>query len=430
MAEIAPFRGIRYDETIAGPAQQLLAPPYDVISEDERRRLAALSPHNAVHLILPQPPENGLSDDSYAEAQRLFSAWQAEGALKRDAEPSIYRYNQLFTVDGRDFERRGLIASVRLSAFGEGVILPHERTLAGPKVDRLKLMRATQSHFSQIFGLYPDPARTLDQRLAVVEMSEPALQGKTADGVLHKLWPITDIQTIADAAHILSASKIYIADGHHRYETMLALRDELRAEHPDAGSEAPWEFATFFLCNMDDPGLIVLPTHRVVHSLPDLDLDKFIDQLKEWFSLTPVEAVRAQAALAEAPADRAAFILATGRQTLLVEQTAPLAELPGLPENPALRALDLTVLHNLILEHVLKVTIEQQAAQTNLSYIKDAAEALLVALSDAAQIVFLVRPTPAGAVRAVADSGDVMPQKSTFFYPKIASGMVINPLVV
>lgn len=428
MADLAPFRGVRYDESVAGPAHTLLAPPYDVIGDDERKRLAALSPYNAVHIILPQPPEGGVFDDRYTEAARLFGEWQQSGVLRRDPEPAIYRYNQLFTIDGIDYERRGIVARVRLSPFSEGKIKPHERTLAGPKVDRLKLMRATRSHFSQVFGLYPDPERKLDQRLGVVEMAEPALVGKTTDGVQHKLWPITDIQTIGDAIGLLAGVPIYIADGHHRYETMLALRDELRAEHPDAGSEAPWEFATMFLCNMDDPGLIVLPTHRVVHSLPHLDIDKFIDQLRAWFKLTPVEPALAQAALAEVAPTTPAFVLATKKQTLLVELLASLDSLPGLPENPALRELDLSVLHGLIFELVLGITREQQAAQTNLGYVKDGAEALLVAQSSAAQLVFLVRPTPAQAVRKVADAGEVMPQKSTFFYPKIASGIVMNLL--
>jgi uncharacterized protein (DUF1015 family) len=427
MPEIALIRGVLYDPGKVR-IDDVLAPPYDVISEEDRLKLEAQDPHNVVRIDLPR----GEGDSRYDEAARLFQAWQDEGVLKRDARPAIYRYHQVFTVKelgGRRFTRAGIICGVRLADYDEKVILPHERTLRGPKEDRLKLMRATRAHFSQIFGLYRDPSQAADRAFAGVEVRPPDVEGHTPDGTLHRLWRLTDRETIAQVARILTPMPVYIADGHHRYETLLALRNELRGE--GTGNRASTEFATFFLMNMADPGLIVLPTHRLVHSLASFDREKLLEAARHFFSITTVEngAVDAEA-LKNAVHERARSRPTYG-MVVPGEKDAWVLKLetdPRLPVHRSLSQLDVTNLHGLVLERFLGIDREAQEAQTNLTYVKDTGDALARVARGEAQVGFIMNPTRVDQVLDVADHGQAMPQKSTFFYPKIASGLVINPI--
>jgi uncharacterized protein (DUF1015 family) len=429
MAEIAAFRGILYTPK-AGQPDKLLAPPYDVISAEERGRLAALDPHNCVRLILPE----GAGDEKYGHAARDLAEWLRQGILARDAEPALYRYHQTFTAEGRTATRKGFICRIRLARFAERIVLPHERTLAGPKADRLKLKRATRAHLSQVFGLYGDRDRKSDAPFAAVEKQAPALAGKTSDGVELKLWRLTDPAAQAEVARLLADQKIYIADGHHRYETMLALRDELRAEA--AGNpRSSVEYGTIFLANMDDPGLLVFPTHRVVQGLPTFDLPSLLERARRWFEVAElhvdgVEAVRSE--LQQRGRARPTFALATGDGKicyLSLLRDANLEAVPSLQGPAVLRTLDVTLLHALVLEELLGIDRAAQEHETHLRYVKDTGAALALAKEATVQAVFLMNPTPVEHVKAVADAGEVMPQKSTFFYPKLASGIVINPIL-
>ncbi|HEY2748871.1 MAG TPA: DUF1015 domain-containing protein [Polyangia bacterium] len=429
MAEIAAFRGILYS-THAGPAGKLLAPPYDVISPSERDKLAALDPHNCVRLILPE----GAGDEKYANAARDLNEWLREGILARDVEPALYRYHQTFTAEGKTATRRGFICRIRLARFEERVVLPHERTLAGPKADRLKLKRATRAHLSQVFGLYADAARASDEPFAALEKTAPAIAGRTSDGVEQKLWRLTDKEAQARVVALLAAEKIYIADGHHRYETMLALRDELRAESA-SNARSSVEYGTIFLANMDDPGLLVFPTHRVVHGLASFDLPSVIERAKKWFEVTPMaagDAAAVRAELEQRGKARPTFALAAGDGNiyyLSLLRDVSLEGVPSLAGPEVLRTLDVTLLHALVIEEILGIDRAAQERQTNLRYVKDTGAALALAKDPAVQAVLLMNPTPVAHVKAVADAGEVMPQKSTFFYPKLASGLVINPIV-
>ena len=432
MAEIAAFRGILYDPKRAGAPETLLAPPYDVISPEERERLAALSPHNSVRLILPKDAQGGDSDGKYAEAARLLAAWTHEGVLQRDAQPALYRYHQLFSGEGKSYVRKGFICRIRLHRFDEGVILPHERTLAGPKADRLKLKRATRCHLSQVFGLYSDPLRRSDQPFETLEREAPALEATTSDGVTQRLWRLTDAAALGEVIRLVAEQKVYIADGHHRYETMLALREELRKETHSPRSSI--EYGTIFLCNMDDPGLVVFPTHRVVHGLSGFDLPSVMEQAKAFFTVTPMhvgptEQVRSE--LARRAADGPTFGVAKGSAlyVLTLRKDVDLLRVPSLSGPAVLRELDVTVLHALVIEGLLGIDRAAQEKQTNLRYVKDTSLALKQALDPAVDAVFVMNPTKVSQVKAVADAGEVMPQKSTFFYPKIASGLVLNPLI-
>jgi uncharacterized protein (DUF1015 family) len=436
MAEIAPFRGILYD-TRRVPASDVLAPPYDVIDDQGRAELAAAHEKNCVRLILPEP---GDGSDKYQNAAAILQSWLAEGALRRDDRPAIYRYHQTFTsaeLGGQTVTRRGFIAAVRLHGFDEGVILPHERTLKGPKIDRLALMSATRTHFSQIFAMYSDPAGETDRLLSAVERVAPALDGTTADGTRHRLWRVESRELIGALRRLVAPLKLYIADGHHRYETMLALRETFRER---AGGELPHhsaaQFGTMFLANMNDPGLVVLPTHRLIHDLDGFSPERMLELAEEFFDVTTVEqgalnAARLRAAISEASARRPSFAAVwpfNDDAALLSLKPGVDVAGAGLTGHPALTSLDVSLLHGLVLENLLGIDRAAQEAQTHIEYIKDTQKALDRMAECKGQICFIMNPTRVDQVKAVADAHEVMPQKSTFFYPKLASGVVFNTI--
>ena len=440
MAEIVPFRGILYRPRPTGAAgsdvSSLIAPPYDVISERERSELAARSLHNSVQLILPKDRQGGDSDERYTVAAEHLQEWLASGVMQRDAEPALYRYHQIFTPPGEaeaaSVVRRGFICRIRLHRFAEGVILPHERTLAGPKADRLKLKRATRTHLSQVFGLYNDPERAADAAFAALEQEPPALHGHTSDGVEHKLWKLTDPAAIAAVQQVLRDRRIYIADGHHRYETMLALREELRREPGYRGLDSAVEYGSIFLCNAADPGLLVFPTHRVLHSLPSFSLLALLPKLRDRFLIDeqpelPASGAQVRKELQQRGQTGPSFLLVSEGRALYLT-LRPDADLAAVAGPAVLRTLDVTLLHTLVFEQALGIDRAAQEAQTYLRYVKDNEQALQAARAPGVQAVFLMNPTPVAQVMACSDAGEVMPQKATYFYPKIASGLVLNPL--
>ena len=417
--EIAPLRGVLFDPAKAGPLDALLAPPYDAISPAEREALLARSPHNAVRLILPE----GEGDARYPNAARTYREWLAAGALRRDPVPAFYRYQQVFTAEGRSFTRTGFIGRVRLRRFDEGVVVPHERTLSGPKADRLKLTRACGAWFSQVFGLYPDPSGAAEAAFEAVAGLPPEAEAETADGTTHRLWRLTDPEAQARLQAALAGARVYIADGHHRYETMLALRDELRTEGA--------QYGPLFLCRMEDPGLAVLPTHRIVHSLSRFDLPRLVRAAAELFTVEeePVAAADAVRAGLARRGERAPTLgLCSGGRLFFLSLREDADTARALPGPPVLRRLDVVLLHSLVLERILGIDRAAQEKQTNLRYVKDLAQALQLAREPDVQAAFLLNPTRVADLKTVADAGEVMPQKSTWFFPKLASGLVIQPL--
>ena len=417
MADIRAFSGLVY---ASGAGSEVLAPPYDVIDDEGRRALADKSEHNAVHLILPQ----GEGDQRYANAEQLFEAWRSEEVLTLTGRKALYRYHQVFQhpeAPEQTVTRRGLIAAVRLHRFDEKVILPHERTLKGPKLDRLNLMRATRAHLSPIFGLYSDPSGESDRLFEGAEERQPDFEGTTDDGTRHRLWVVDDAELHGAYARIIGPKPLYIADGHHRYETMLAYRDELRdAAGGSLPADSSGEFATMFLANMDDPGMLVMPTHRLIHSVADFDLGEFQKRLEAWFERRPVDAEPGAIQAALHRLARPGFVLA------LPDGSTELLELRAGKEHPALSgavgSLDVSMLHTIVLEDIMGVDKAAQEAKTNIHYVQGIAKALRGAVDH--QATFLLRPTTLAQVRAVSDAGEYMPQKSTFFVPKLASGML------
>jgi uncharacterized protein (DUF1015 family) len=432
MAEIAALTPLRYDlARLANGLAAVVAPPYDVIGPDERAALAARDPHNIVELILPA----GEGDSKYAHAAELFARWRASGVLTRDTEPAFYRYDQTFRPPGGGaaLTRRGFLALVRLVPFSARIVLPHERTLSGPKEDRLKLFRATQTNLSPGFMLYRDARGDLD---APLETGDVLTEFSTADGVHHVLAKVTERDAVGAIVEGVARSTLLIADGHHRYETALRYSQEVNAAHPGAPERAEHRWFMTFLVNGDDPNLVVFPTHRHVHSLASFSFDDLVTRATQAFTVRTLASGAEAAAIAGelAAAGRAGPSVAAcapdGRVALLtLRADVDLAAHPTLGQRPAvLRKTDAAVLHAGVLEHLLGITPEAQAAKTNLWYPQDARGALADLRAGKGQVLFLMNATPVKDVRAVAEAGEVMPQKSTFFYPKVLTGLAIHTL--
>jgi uncharacterized protein (DUF1015 family) len=429
MPEIAAFRAITYDPTKV-EVSKVITPPYDVLDAAERARYAAKDPHNFVHVDLPETKEG----DKYAAAAKTLAAWQAEGAMKRDATRAMWRYHQVFTAEGRTITRKGLVVAVKLTPWSEGFIRPHERTLSGPRADRTKLLEATGTHLSQVFGTFGDASGEFERTLRHTDGGRPTLEGQTEDGTTHRLWRVGDAETIGKLRRHIAGKKIYVLDGHHRYETMVANRDRLNAAAPLAQYSSA-AYGSMFIVPSDDAGLVILPTHRIVHGVAGLTRDSFLTGVKKYFHVEALpkaakDAARVRTVLAERhdiasvvavfPADPDAYLLR------LQSQVDPTAE--GMKGHKAVLNLDVSILHGLVLERVLQISPAAQEAQTNLRYVKDTQKTLDAIAAKDGQVGLLMNPPTLDQVRHVADLGEVMPQKSTYFYPKLASGLVLQPI--
>jgi uncharacterized protein (DUF1015 family) len=434
MADIAPLKPLRYDLSRlsgTGGLASVVAPPYDVISPEERAALAARHENNIVKLILPE----GEGDAKYANAAELLASWRNKGVLVRDEEPGFYRYEQTFAPPGAPAgapkkKRRGFLGLVKLVPLSAGIVLPHERTLSGPKLDRLKLFAATKTNLSPGFMLYRDPDKKLD---AALDRATALADFETPDGVQHALAKVSDPDAIRAIVEGVAASQLLIADGHHRYETALKYYQEATS----AGAHDPEQawFMVFF-ANGDDPDLVVFPTHRHVHALPSFDFDALEKGAASLFDVTKLppgaSADVLTAELARSGRERPSLVACAGdgRASLLaLKKDADLAAHPVLGKKPdVLRRTDVALLHMGLLEPVLGVTPEMQEAKTNIWYPQDAAAALRDLRGGKGQTLFLMNATPVAQVRTVAEAGEVMPQKSTFFYPKVATGLCIHTL--
>jgi uncharacterized protein (DUF1015 family) len=428
MAEIAPLRALRFDLGRVKDAASVLAPPYDVIGEAARAALEAGSEHNVVRLDLPR----GEGEDKYAGARRLLDAWVAAGVLREDPRPAIYRYEQTFDdprAAGRRLVRKGFIARLRLTPFSDRVVLPHEHTLSGPKLDRRKLIQATAAQFSQVFMLYRDQAGKTDRLFAASEAAPADVDAVTADGCRHRLWVVTDPDLIAQVTALLGPKQLMIADGHHRYETMVGLRDECRSPAAAAGA-SDWDWGAVFLARAEDPGLLVLPTHRLVRNLPPDVLAALPARAAPWFEISvgdERDAAAIEARLGQA-GDRVTFAWrATGSATTTWLRLRADADLSAL--GPAVLCdLDVTVLHGLLLEPLFGIDGAVMAAGNCLSYTHDAQVALAEIAAGRVQGGFFMNPTRVDQVLAACEAGFVLPQKSTYFQPKLATGLVIARL--
>lgn len=427
MASIQPFRAVRYAAPAGADITPLTAPPYDVISPELRAELLARAPHNVVALELPDGPlDPDATGNRYETGAATWTAWLDDGVLLFDDAPAIYVLEQRYRHGSDDIARRGFIAAVGLEPFSAGVVLPHERTLPKALGDRLNLTRATAANLSQVFGMFGDPAHATDVFIAKAMESAPLCTATDDDGVVSTVWALTDPADQTALAALLRDEKIFIADGHHRYTTALAYRDERRAAGVAAGG--PSDTVMMALVNMDDPGLVVYPTHRIVDAPDAFAADGFFAALAEHFEVSDLPAGHPSSALA-ACADRPTFIVAArGGITKLVRLRDDVDHSAAFPAgtSEAWRALDVAVLQELILSPLLDVHPDRPATLDRLSFSKDA-HAAMKATADH-DVVFILNPTQMSQVAAVALAGETMPQKSTYFYPKLLSGLLFKSL--
>ena len=432
MADVRPFIGVRYRLARGADASALLAPPYDVIDSAERQSLAARSPANVVRIDLPEDPAGG---DRYAHAGALYRQWLADGTLVRDAAPSLTVYHQTFVgPDGSPVTRKGLIAGVRLEEFDAGIILPHEYTLQGPKEDRMNLFRACGATASQVFCVYDDPEQHVAGLLARATSETPLFRAHSDDGVEHAVWCTSDPEVTEGVRRFFEGRTLLIADGHHRYETSLHYRNRQRQGR--GTDDVPANFAAIYLANMADPGTVVYPIHRLVRDVAGFTAEGFRERLGEYFDLRALPA----GGLAATKAAMAAHKRTTSREvfaavlgdgtgwTFSLREATREAALSHVPEMEPLRSLDVSILHALVLDRVLGIDKAKLAAQTNIDYVKNEAHFDEKVRSGKYQVGLLLPPPDPRKVATVAASGARMPQKSTYFFPKIASGVVICPL--
>jgi len=433
MAEVHPFRAWRYDLSQVGSLSDVTAPPYDVIDSKQRDELYKRHPCNVVRLILNRPePGDESPDQRYQRAARLLRHWQAEGVLKQDREESLYVYQQEFEWEGRRFVRTGFLARLRLEEFGRGHVYPHEETLSGPKADRLALTKACKMNLSPIFGLYPDPERQVQQVLEPAVAGATPVEARDDLGVIHRMWPVADHAVISQVQEQLLDKPIFIADGHHRYETALNYREWLRSKGELKDERHPANFVLMMFVGMSDPGLAVLPTHRLVSGLPQLTTDELAEVLREHFSVEPVGA-------GEQAARDAWELVQAGQQTTLgfgttadgrwlvaeLKDASPMEKLAP-DHSPHWRTLGVSVLHKLVLEHLLPQRWPEANPECRYVHLLDE---VVQALQDrACSLACLVAPASVQTVQEIASGFEKMPPKSTYFYPKLLSGLVFNSL--
>jgi uncharacterized protein (DUF1015 family) len=417
MAEIQPLRALHYDTTVVGSLADVTAPPYDVIDSQQRAALMARSPHNIVAIDLPEG-----EPDRYAAAANLLETWQLQGALVRDSEPAIWAHAQDYTwPDGRSLTRRGFYCRVRIEEYGPGRVRPHERTHPGPKEDRLALTRATRANVSPIFSLYSDPARAAWSALEPFCAQPPWGEVTDAQDTTHRLWRVTDPHAIAAAQAATRDAELLIADGHHRYETMQAYAQEV-------GGEGEHRYILMCLVALEDPGLTVFPTHRLVKGLDDERRQALRRALERDFDVVEVPVEEIAPPPGEGPLQLGYIDAHHGRplRLTLKDQSLADAALPG--HSVAYRHLDTGVLETLVLEGALGLSSEDIAHFNGIFYARDTAEALAKVASGEYEAAFLMRPTPVGQVRDVAAAGENMPPKSTYFFPKLLTGLLLSPL--
>lgn len=424
MAQIRPFKALRFTDK-AGAVKEICCPPYDIVSDQQRLGYLAANEHNIIRLELPRE-----GDDPYAQAARTLVDFEEKGVLALDEKPALYLYRESFEVDGQEYFFTGIIAQVHLEEFSKGIVLPHEETLSKAKEDRFNLMNATMCNFSQIYSLFPDEKGEVASYLTRLTEGEPDIRFTDDDGVTHSLWVVQDEAECKALCDCFDERKLYIADGHHRYETALRFRDYLRDEGRAQVGDAS-DYCMMALVAMNDPGLVVFPTHRVVRDLDGFEPEAVAAACKDAFEVAELDSdCDASALLKEHynAGDKSFVMYAKGRRWLMtLRDFSALNEL--CPDcSDALKGLDVTVLHTLVLERVLGIDKANMAAQINLTYTRDAAQAVELVDNGEANACFLMNPTKVEEIRAVASAGEKMPQKSTYFYPKLITGLVMNKL--
>ena len=427
MSQIRPFTAIRYATTSDTDLSTRLAPPYDVLSDDDKRALLEKDAHNFVKIDLPHtPPKAAGPAAAYEGARADLDAWLAAGVLTCDATPAIYVYHQHYSHAGREYVRKMFFARLKLEPLGEGSLFPHEQTFGGPKEDRLALTKATQANLSPIFGLYPDAGNAVAAMLDDARGDASLVTG-SMDGVENRMWAVTDPGVIARVTAALKEKPTFIADGHHRTGTAMLYRDWLTEKQGALPEDHPANYVLCVFCAMEDPGLLILPTHRVLPG-ENVTVESFIaDGQVEVKTLGGADPLDALTKLPDLGPQAVALYSGPSRECVALRPANPdiLSELA--PERSAAwRRLGLTFLHAYLLDRVIAPK-QGGGKALEIHYVKSDAAAIAEA-NETGGSVFLMQPTTMEELRGVCQAGDLMPQKSTFFYPKLASGLVINPL--
>ncbi len=449
MAFIAPFCGLRYNPERIEQIEEVVTPPYDVIDPRKQAFYLARNPYNMIQLDISKEPGPGAkTGERYQHARDLFDQWQKEAVLVRDSTPAIYLYYIDYTLpSGRTMTRKGLISLVRLAEFSEGIVKPHEEIFATVAADRLRLLEVCQAQFSQIFSLYSDELGKVMATLEAARSSRPLYTVRDPDGAIHRLWAVTDSQALARVHRLFADKSLYIADGHHRYNTALNYRRLVRERDQGLAEESPYNHTMMYLCPMEDPGLSVLPTHRLVRLpadvLPGSAMAGVAAKLEPYFTLEEIPGGTREALVAEVLARMEDVV---GQATVfglyhagedrcfLLTLKKDLADSAMIDRPAALRDLDVVVLSDLVLERVLGLDDERREQENLVRYYSDPDEAVDEAVKESVAngeqwpLLFLMNNTLVSQVKRVADEKLIMPHKSTYFYPKILTGLMMNKL--
>ena len=430
MAEIQPFKAIHYNTEVVKNLSKVVAPPYDVINKVQQEELFDRDPNNIIRLDLNP------AADPYPEAAKELQRMLKVKALVVDSEPAIYPCLQTSlkdssdkSRDGKTVTRRGFISWIKLEPFEAGVVLPHEHTLSGPKMDRLKLMTATKASFSQIFSLYGDPGKKLEKDYDRLAKTKPFLEADQ-DGVNNKIYRITDATTLKLFQDLFKNMPVYIADGHHRYETALEYQKQMKAKNPKHTGKEAYNYIMMYFTNIFDSGLVVYPTHRILHSIAGFDTNKMISEVKTHFDFVGKSDVHSLAASLLTAGDHAYGLILPEKKYYLMKLKSGSDVRSIVKENvPApVKRLDVTLLHDYVLTQTLGISKEAQEKKLNINYTIDMHEVDAAVQAGKGQLGFILNPTKVEQVKEVADAKAVMPQKSTYFYPKLLSGLLLSGL--
>ena len=435
MAKIAPFQGIRYNAHKVGNLSDVVSQPYDRVRYGLQDRYYDRHKYNIVRITKGREhPNDTPADNVYTRARDYFHTWLDAGYMLRDPAPAFYVYHQTFALpDGTELTRRAFIAALELVEFAEGIVLPHERTLSGPKVDRLNLLRATNTNFGQIFMLYPDAENRINA------IFDAAIAGREPDAdvremfeqdVQQQLWVVNDPEVAAQVVAEMAPKRgLIIADGHHRYETALNFRAEMRERFPGAPANAGFNFRMVTLVSLDDPGLTILPTHRLMHSYTAKTPDQVLADAAQYFQVASYsDRAALKAALVEDAEGGRRIGLYDGSYRLLQLKSPEIMAQIAPDRVEEWRMLDVTILHELLIERVMGISKEQVESKANIDYYRDLDDAIAKVDAGEAQCVFIMNPTHMSEVKACSEKGAKMPQKSTDFYPKVITGLTAMPV--
>lgn len=424
MADIKGFKGMRYDTSKGGELNTLVCPPYDIISDKQREQYIQNNEYNIIRLELPKGDDN-----RYKEAGDLLKNWMNDGILTKEDKDAIYVYEMEFGSNCQKKKLKGFVSLVKLVEFSEGIVLPHEETLSKAKVDRFNLMSETFCNFSQIYSLYMDEDKSVYSMIDACSQGSPDMSVTDSDGTIHRMWCVTDADILAKVTAAFANKKLYIADGHHRYETALNFHKHLVSEGKAVAGDLSGYIA-MMLVNIENDGLVVFPTHRIVRDLNSFSLDKILEECKSYFDISEApDQTRMQALLKELYDNgKKAFALYAGSgKCYVMTLQDEMAVKKLLPEmSYAYCGLDVSVLHNLVLERIFGIDKENMANQINLTYTRSLDEALEAVDINNANCSFILNPTKVVEIRDVALASEKMPQKSTYFYPKLITGLVMN----